>query len=121
MNGPKTSSADASQDKPVNERRSDTKLRRGPPRPPIIALSVGKKKKIKLQGEVKALGSTPFSPPKTVDAALEALSSTKIAMDDIKEAQDLASSAPAAHEAHLVLIPQPSTHPRDPLVCDDVL
>ncbi|KAJ5432333.1 Major facilitator superfamily domaingeneral substrate transporter [Penicillium daleae] len=36
-------------------------------------------------------------------------------MDDIKEAQDLASSAPAAHEAHLVLIPQPSTHPRDPL------
>lgn len=60
--------------------------------------------------------TSPF-PARTVDEALEAFSLTKLAMEDVKQAQDLASSAPAAHEAHLVLIPQPSTHPRDPLVC----
>lgn len=63
----------------------------------------------------------PPSPAKTVDAALKALSVTMLAMDDAKEAQGAASSTPVAHEAHLVLIPQPSTHPRDPLVCDAVL
>lgn len=39
-------------------------------------------------------------------------------MDEAKEARDVASSTPVAHEAHFVLVPQPSTHPRDPLVCD---
>ena len=37
---------------------------------------------------------------------------------EIKEAQDVELSGPVeAREAHLVLIPKPSTHHRDPLVC----
>jgi len=44
---------------------------------------------------------------------------------DAKESKDVESSVSkpvtAAHDAQFVLIPQPSTHPRDPLVCHDYL
>lgn len=44
---------------------------------------------------------------------------------EVKEPRDAESASQASstdgpvHINHLVLIPQPSTHPRDPLVCRD--
>lgn len=44
---------------------------------------------------------------------------------DVKEPKDVESSVSkpvtGAHDAQFVLIPQPSTHPRDPLVCHNYL
>lgn len=82
------------------------------------------KKHTKLSRDKSSLSVKPPIPAKTVDTCtrgFEALSTTMLAMDEAKEARDVASSTPVAHEAHFVLVPQPSTHPRDPLVCDEIL
>ena len=80
------------------------------------------KSKLNSQGIVKSSHSVkvPF-PARTVVAVVKALRTTMLAMDEEKEARDVASSTAVAHEAHFVLVPQPSPHPRDPLVCDAVL
>lgn len=79
------------------------------------------KKQTKLSRDKSSLSAKPPYSHQSSRGVLEALSTTMLAMDEAKEARDVASSTPVAHEAHFVLVPQPSTHPRDPLVCDAVL